>query len=74
MAAVTMKSWSQFLELRGHGRDESVCRLEFSETERVPANDEKLSSLFSFKNNIMKTAQAFNLQYERVGRLENVEG
>jgi len=40
MTAVTMKPWSQFLELRGHGRDESVCRSEFSETEKVPANDE----------------------------------
>ena len=27
-------------ELPGHWRDESVCRLEFSETEKVPANDE----------------------------------
>jgi hypothetical protein len=41
---------------------------------KAPANDECLSSLFSFKNNIVETAQAFNLQYDRVGCLENVEG
>lgn len=64
MAAVTMKSWSQFLELPGHHVVWSFRK----------TNYEKLSSLFSFKNDIMKTTQAFNLQYERVGRLENVEG
>jgi hypothetical protein len=74
MTALKMRAWSQFFELRDHGQDESVCRFELSETERAPARYERCSSLFSFKNNITKTTQAFNLQYERVGRLENVEG
>jgi hypothetical protein len=36
----TMKSWSQFPELRGHWWGETYVGLEFSETEKVPANDE----------------------------------
>jgi len=39
----------------------------------VPKNAERISSFFNFQDNIMEAAQSFNLQYERVGKLEIVQ-
>jgi len=36
----------------------------------VSENAEKLSSFFIFQDNIVEAAQSFNLQYERVAKLE----